>query len=215
VWLSDRDVRTIAESGAVPVHNPAANMRLGSGFSPVRRFIDTGCLPALGADGCMSGDHQNMFAIVHLAAMIHNSFDDGFDTARWISSREAFSMATVGGARALRMESRLGAIEAGRLADIALLDLNSPALCPLNDACHAMAYTVPSSAVRHVIVGGRVVVRGGLLTTIDENALYAECRESAARHAFDGDLPGNVAEEIARVLRDRNKLYAETSFPRR
>jgi 5-methylthioadenosine/S-adenosylhomocysteine deaminase len=212
VWLTDRDVRMIAESGAVPVHNPAANMRLGSGYSPIKDFMGAGCIPALGADGAMSSDHQNMFVVMHLAAQIHNSFTDGYDPERWPSSREVFDMATLGGTRALRMESSLGKIEEGRLADITLLNLNTSALCPMNNAFHSLAYTAPSGSVRHVIANGKVVVQDGKMTTIDENAVYAECREAAAKHHFSDGIPKDAGREVARMLRARNELYASTSF---
>jgi cytosine/adenosine deaminase-related metal-dependent hydrolase len=212
VWLTDRDIRLIAESGAVPVHNPAANMRLGSGYCRIKDFLEAGCIPALGADGAMSSDHQNMFAVLHLAAQIHNSLPKRHDPEKWPSSREVFRMATEGGARATRQNGRIGKIEQGMLADITLLDLNTSSLCPLNDAFHSLAYTVPSASVKHVIVDGRLVVRDGKMTAVDENAIYAECREVAKRHRFDGEIPHAAALEVARLLRERNKIYDTTTF---
>jgi 5-methylthioadenosine/S-adenosylhomocysteine deaminase len=132
-----------------------------------------------------------------------------------VSSREGFDMATLGGARALRMEGRIGRIEAGYLADIALLDLNTPALCPMNDAFHSLAYTVPSGAVRHVMVNGSFAVRDGLVTGVDEKVIFAECREAALRHNFAGALPKEVEAAVKDMLRKRNELCATTHFENR
>jgi 5-methylthioadenosine/S-adenosylhomocysteine deaminase len=211
VWLTDRDIRLIAESGATPVHNPAANMRLGSGFSPIKKFLMAGCVPALGADGCMSGDHQNMFAIMHLAAQIHNSSPEGYNPEKWISSYEVLRMVTEGGAKAIRNPDLRG-INKGALADITLLDLDDSALTPLNNAVHSLSFSVPSSCVKHVIVNGEIVVRDKRMTTLDEHAIYAECREAAQRHMFSGFMPPEVVDEVQRILKDRNGLYASTKF---
>jgi cytosine/adenosine deaminase-related metal-dependent hydrolase len=210
IWLTREDVEDIAEAGAVPVHNPTANMRLGSGWSPIRKFLDAGCVPGLGADGSMSGDHQNMMVVMHMAAQIHNCHDA--EAARWIGSREVWRMATEGGARALMQEEDLGVIEAGKLADITFLDLNHLSMTPLNDAFTHLAYTVPVGAVKMVMVDGRMVIEDGVSTLIDEDALLSEVREAAAALPVAGPLPQAVQDAVERMtagaqqIRERGSL---------
>lgn len=210
IWLTDKDVARIAEVDAVPVHNPAANMRLGSGFSPIRKFLNAGCIPALGADGSMSSDHQNMFAIMHLAAQIHNCTFIPND--QWLSSHDVLEMATTGGARALLQVGEIGKLEPGYLADITLLDLDDVSLTPLNHACHHLAYTVPSSATHTVIVDGTVVFADGQFTQIDEKAILAEAREAAASKPFRQEYPPAALTEIDRLLTEQIKLCQSTGF---
>jgi cytosine/adenosine deaminase-related metal-dependent hydrolase len=77
----------------------------------------------------------------------------------------------------LGLEDELGAIQPGRLADLTLLDLSTPAFSPLNDPAQHLVYCENGSSVRTVIVNGRVVMEDGLLKTVDESAVLAEARE--------------------------------------
>src|SRR5438128_1136152 len=70
IWIEPEDVDLFAESGATSVHNPASNLRLGSGLARVKEFLRAGVNVALGTDGAASNDGQNMFAAVGLVALI-------------------------------------------------------------------------------------------------------------------------------------------------
>jgi len=210
IWLTPKDIERIAAAGAVPVHNPAANMRLGSGFAPIRRMFEAGIVPGLGADGSMSGDHQNLFGILHLAAQIHNCTD--IEADRWIGAGEVMRMATEGGARALMQENELGKLQPGALADITLLDLDDISLTPFNHATHHLAYTLPSSAVHTVIVDGVPVLRERRLTTMEESDILREARERAARLPLQKAWPHDVRQEVSRLLKARDDLHRQTKF---
>jgi 5-methylthioadenosine/S-adenosylhomocysteine deaminase len=133
VWIrSPEDLDRLAERGAIPVHNPAANLKLGSGLMPLRAMLDRNITVALGVDGACSSDNQNVFDAVKLAALIHNL--NQHDPQTWISAREAFEMCTLGVAAALLLRERLGQIRPGYLADITLLDTRNAVLAPMNDA---------------------------------------------------------------------------------
>jgi guanine deaminase len=202
IWLTDRDVGRIARAGAVPVHNPAANLRLGSGLAPIRKFLEAGVTPGLGADGSKSSDHQNMFAHLHLAALIHNAGNPVPDT--WIATREAFRMATAGGAAALLLPGRLGRLKPGYLADITLLDLRSPSLTPFNDAFHHLAFTELGRSVDTVIVDGRPVVEGGRIVTFDAAAILEEVRAATRERVHRRPFPREWRE-----ARDRFMAYQQ------
>jgi cytosine/adenosine deaminase-related metal-dependent hydrolase len=132
---------------------------------------------ALGADGSASSDNQSMFEALKLAALIHNP---GRDPQCWPSAAQALQMATQGGARALGLAGRLGAIAPGMLADITLLDLNTPLLTPLNDPIRQLVFCENGSSVRTVIVDGQVVLEDGQIRTVDEQELLREVRERQA-----------------------------------
>jgi 5-methylthioadenosine/S-adenosylhomocysteine deaminase len=173
VWIrAAADLDRLAERGAIPVHNPAANLKLGSGLMAMREMLARGVTVALGVDGACSSDNQNMFDAVKLAALIHNLKD--IDPRTWITAREAFEAGTVGGAAAMLLRGQVGALQSGMLADIALLDTRNATLAPMNDAYGMLAHCETGASVRHVIVNGQVVVRDRKLLTMDVGALVAE-----------------------------------------
>src|SRR5439155_27281597 len=111
------------------VHNPAANMRLGSGRAPVRELLDAGATVALGADGSSSSDNQVLWMQLKLASLVHN---DGVRD-RWVRGADTLAMATAGGAAALGLAGETGALEPGALADIVLVDRAGDGLAGAQD----------------------------------------------------------------------------------
>ncbi|HEM62045.1 MAG TPA: amidohydrolase, partial [Chloroflexi bacterium] len=91
VWLDDADVDILAETDSRVVHNPASNLRIGSGFAPIIDMLEKGVKVALGADGSASSDNQIMFDAMKLAALIHNVRST--DHRRWPSTRDVLRMA--------------------------------------------------------------------------------------------------------------------------
>lgn len=183
VWLDDADLDVLAETNSRVVHNPASNLRLGTGFAPVIEMLERGIEVAIGTDGSASSDNQIMFDTVKLAGLIHNLRST--DHRRWPSSRDVIRMATVSGAAALAMEGELGELKPGKLADIALLDTGTLQFTPLNDAFHHLAYVETGGSVHTVIVAGRVVVENGTLVTVDAESIREEAREAWARLCRD------------------------------
>jgi cytosine/adenosine deaminase-related metal-dependent hydrolase len=208
VWLDPGDIEHIVACGAVVVHNPAANLRLGSGFAPVVELLRAGAKVALGNDGAASSDNQVTFQAIKLASLIHNSAHA--DPDDWVSARQAFEMATVGGAYALGMGGRLGSIEPGYRADIALLRLDSPLLTPLTDAYRLLAYSETGHSVDTVIVDGQVVVAGGKVLTVCEQTLIEEVREAVREWRARGGTPPPDEIELAtrEFLRFRGDLVS-------
>ena len=170
LWIEPEDVEIIVERGATPVHNPASNLRLGSGLAPIPAFLAAGGRVAVGADGACSNDSQNMFDAMRLAALIHNTRDH--DYRHWITARQALSMTTRWGARAFGLDC--GVLEPGRLADVVLLNRDTPAFTPLNDVVTQLVFCENGSSVDTVLVNGEMVVEGGRLTKMDETEVLAE-----------------------------------------
>lgn len=196
VWIrSEADLICLAESGAIPVHNPAANLKLGSGLMALREMLDHGITVAIGVDGACSNDNQNMFEAVKLAALIHNL--KSYDTKTWINAREAVDAATVGGAAAMLLKGETGVLQVGKLADIVLLDTRHPVLSPMNDAYRMLAYCGGSAAVKHVIVNGEHVVKDGRITTFDADAIAQEFRERVDHFPFRRPADEKTTKDVA------------------
>jgi 5-methylthioadenosine/S-adenosylhomocysteine deaminase len=194
VWMGDDDPARIAETGATVVHNPLSNLKLGSGVAPIPRLWGAGARVALGTDGVCTGDCQDLFQALKLAAILHKPGPEPPD--RWLGAREAWTMATASGAAAAGAPDALGRIEPGGRADLTLLDLDDHAFAPLNDPLLQVVLQAPARAVRHVLVGGEWVVRDGALARVDASALLAEAREAAAsvleRHGAPWELGGQL-----------------------
>jgi cytosine/adenosine deaminase-related metal-dependent hydrolase len=205
VWVTSADIDLLAERDCVVVHNPAANLRLGSGTAPVPELLAAGVRVALGADGAASSDEQSLFTQLKLAALVHN--DSHRD--RWVSGEQALGMATTGGAAALGLDGDLGTLEPGALADIALLDRRGAGLAGAQHLEAALALSATGRDVVHVLVDGRLVVAHGRCIAVDEAAVRAALAEQAARRApgqreSDGTL--DAMERMRRLHRAVHSL---------
>jgi 5-methylthioadenosine/S-adenosylhomocysteine deaminase len=179
VWLSDEDMETLAAAGASVSVNPGSNMRLGNGLPDVRRMLKHGVNVAVGTDGSASSDNQNMYEATRLTSYV--SRVNGPDPSDWLTSQEAFYGATCGGSRALGFENHLGRLSSGAKADLVFLDLKSINWLPMNDPLNQLAYVEDGLSVRHVMVGGRFIVKDRRLLTIDLQALAARVSAAQAR----------------------------------
>ena len=187
IWIEDGDVELFAKRGATPVHNPASNLRIGSGLAKVKEFLAAGVPVGLGTDGAASNDGQNIFDAMRLAALIHNQA--GSDFNQWVTPQQALAMATRNGARAFGLDA--GVLAAGKLADIVLLRRDSAAYRPLNDVVNQIVFCENGSNVDTVIVNGELVVEGGRLTKVDEMDVLKLAEDARAR------LDPSIQRELA------------------
>jgi 5-methylthioadenosine/S-adenosylhomocysteine deaminase len=194
VWLSREDIAMIAEAGATVAHNPTCNLKLVSGVAPVPRLLEAGINIAVGTDNPSANDSSNLFDALKLAALLQNL--DGLTPKTGSPARAALRMATAGGARSMGLENELGALTAGRRADLVVLDLGALAFLPLSDPVRQLVYCENGSSVRTVVVNGEVVVDEGRLTTLDLRALREEATEYARKVAADNR---DVREQAARL----------------
>lgn len=199
IWLTEGDIEIVRESGTTVVHNPISNMKLGSGICPVPTLLEKGVNVALGTDGMSSNDGNDMFAALKVAGLLHKLWD--IDYHRWLGAPEAWRMATAGGARAAGEAAGLGRIEAGRRADLVLLDLDSRVFTPLNNPLQQVVFGSTTLAVHSTMVGGRWVVRDGRVTGVDEPAILAEVRESAKSILSRHDEAFAIGEQLLESVR--------------
>ena len=178
IWLTDDDLRLLAGRGAAIAHNPGSNMRLGNGMFRLRRALDLGVAVGIGTDGVSSSDTLNMYeamrAAFHLAAV------QTPDPALWASAEEVWRAGTTGSARALGFAD-IGAIAPGMKADIVFLDLAHPNWMPMNGTVNQIVHTEDATALRHVMVGGRFIVRDRRLLTLDLARLAREAEAARER----------------------------------
>jgi cytosine/adenosine deaminase-related metal-dependent hydrolase len=185
VWVDDDDLDRIAASGATVLHNPVSNLRLGSGIMPWRAMRERGIPIGLGADEAICNDAVDMWAVVRATGLVHNVTDP--DPDRWPRAAEVLDCLWRGGAAAMLRSDVLGAVQPGMLADLAVLDLHGAAFSTLSDLAGQLVYRASERDVVLTVVDGQLVAEGGSLTTVDEEAVLGELRESyeAKRSALE------------------------------
>jgi 5-methylthioadenosine/S-adenosylhomocysteine deaminase len=169
----------------------------------VPRLLDAGVHVALGTDNPSANDSSNLFDSLKLAALLQSL--DGPALKRPGMARAALRMATAGGARSIGLEQEIGAIEAGRRADLVVLDQTALGWIPLNDPVRQLVYCENGSSVRTVLVNGRVVVDEGRLTTIDLRALREEALEIARKFMADNEGMRTQAERVRPYLEEMHR----------
>ena len=181
VHLDEGEMHTLLHHGVGVVHNPASNLKLASGIAPVTRMLELGLNVGIGTDGPASNNDLDMWEEMRLAALLAKGVTAD-PTA--LPARQALAMATIGGARALHIDEFVGSLEAGKRADIVVVDLRnvhtSPKFTRDPEALYAqLVYAVKGSDVRDVMCEGKWLMRERQLLTLDEQALAAEAADVA------------------------------------
>ena len=176
--LTDEEIAEAAEFGVHVAHCPESNLKLASGFCPVGKLLKAGVNVALGTDGAASNNDLDLFGELKTAALLAKAVAGDAET---LPAAQALQMATLNGAKALGLDEQIGSLKAGKQADFIAVDLDALNTQPVYNVLSHLAYAVNSRQVSEVYVAGRPLLRGGLLTTLDETALRAKAREWAAK----------------------------------
>ncbi len=183
IWVDEDDMDLMAAAQCSVAHNPICNLKLGSGIMPFRQLRNRGINICLGSDEACSDDSLNLWSVAKMAGLIHNITDP--DYRSWVKAPEVLWALLRGGAKAMRLDQKIGVLAPGYEADLILLDLNTLAFTPLNDLRRQLVYCEQGSSVVLTMVAGQVVVENGKVLTVDEEALKAEVRELMATYQAD------------------------------
>jgi len=171
--LTEEEIRLLAETGTKVVHNPSAVASM-LGRCPVPEMLDAGVTVALGSDAGAPDRSYDMFRHMFVCARYHRRH---FRDPRVLPPGKVLEMATIDGARAFRMDREIGSIERGKKADLVLLDARKPHLYPLNMPVDKVTCFANGGDVDTVIVDGRVLMAGGEVKTVDEQAILDHAQE--------------------------------------
>src|SRR6186713_348010 len=165
VHVDDGEIRALKNANAGVAHNPSSNLKLGAGVAPVARMLDLGVNVGIGTDGAASNNDLDMFEEMRLAALLAKG-THGDPTA--VPARLALAMATRLGAAALHLDHLIGSLEAGKRADLLVLDVarlhNLPAFARDPDGIYArIVYAAKSTDVVDVLCNGRWLMRNRTL----------------------------------------------------
>lgn len=179
VWVTPDDIAILAKRGVGVAHNPQSNMMLASGVAPVTALRSAGVNVGLGTDGpAGSNNNMDMFDEMASAARLQKV---GLTDPKALGSRAVLEMATIGGARALGLDQKIGSLEPGKRADIAVIDLRTPETQPVYSVESAIVYAASAANVDSTIVDGKVLMRHRKLTTIDLDETLRHAEEYRAK----------------------------------
>jgi 5-methylthioadenosine/S-adenosylhomocysteine deaminase len=173
VHLTEGEINLLKQNGVGSVHNPQSNMKLASGVAPVPQMLRAGVAVGLGTDGAASNNDLDMWEEMDTAAKLHKLTTGD---PKVLTAEEALALATIGGARALHMDSDIGSLETGKRADIVVVDLDALNQTPRYNIYSHLVYATKAAEVRTVVIEGRVVMRDRRLLTLDETLIKQKAR---------------------------------------
>ena len=168
------EIESLAERGIHIVHCPRSNLKLASGFCEVGKITESGINIALGTDSASSNNNLDMISEMMTASLLAKGVSGSPIAMSAYSTLEA---ATMGGARALGLEEKIGSIEVGKQADLCAVDLSDISCQPVYNPVSQLVYTASSRQVSDVWVAGERLLESGELTTIDEKQVKADTLE--------------------------------------
>ena len=199
VWPTEKDIDLLAKTGAAVTHHPSCNLRVRNGISPAYHMLKAGVLVGLGLDGKSINDDDDMIQEMKVCYLLHRLPSLELDSPH-MTARQVFKMATETNAVLLGYEGEIGRLEPGMKADLVLLDYEKicyPFVDPSHDPIDVLLYRGKGVDVDTVMVNGRVVVEGGKVLTIDEDALSARLAEAASRPRSEKEIALiNIMDEL-------------------
>lgn len=176
VWLTERDIDLLAETGTSVVHNPGSNLRLRSGIAPVLRMLEKGVNVGIGLDGITLNDTDDLLEEMRLCSKLH--WMPGL-VRDFLTPQTVLRMATISGAKIARFKD-IGVLKRGFKADIVLMDLkklSAPYLEPRSDIFKVILARGNSSAVDTVLIGGEIFKQNKKLVKPDKKSILRELRK--------------------------------------
>jgi cytosine/adenosine deaminase-related metal-dependent hydrolase len=187
IHLNDAEVGHVARSRTGIAHCPSSNMRLGAGACRVEDLVHAGAKVGLGVDGAASNEDSNLAMEIHQALLLARgraAMQGREDAAIALSARQAWVLATAGGAACLGRDD-CGTLAAGSCADVAFFRMDDLGHTGMNDPLAAIVLAPPARA-EAVVVNGKIVVRDGRLLTGDETAIAHDLALESKRIAALG-----------------------------
>lgn len=177
VWLTDNDMQIYKKRGLWAVINAGSNAKLASGIADVQKMSDLGLNLAVGTDGPSSNNALDMFREMYLISVLqklkHND-------AAAMDANEILKAATVGSARCMGLDN-CDCIAQGKLADLAVIDLNRPNMQPINNITKNLVYSGSKDDVKMTMINGKILYENGEFVNIDKEEIYYNAQEVTDR----------------------------------
>ena len=175
VWLSKEEIEKFAAKKTGVVHCPESNMMLASGIAPVSQMRAAHMEVGLGTDGpAGSNNDLDMFEEMASAARLQKV---GRMDPKVLSAHDVLEMATIGSARVLGLADKIGTLEAGKRADVIVVNLQTPKTQPVYSVESALVYAADGSNVTTTICDGKFLMRDRKVLTVNVPETLAKAKE--------------------------------------
>ena len=169
--LDDSEITRLAEVGSHVVHCPQSNLKLASGFCPIKSLIDKGVNVAIGTDGSASNNDLDMFSEMQTAALLAKGVAKD---ATAVTAHQTLEMATINGAKAMGLDEKTGSLEKGKSADIIAIDFDMIETLPVYDPISHLVYSCGRDQISDVWVAGKHLMNNRVLTTMDIDQIKSD-----------------------------------------
>ena len=174
ILVDHADITALTHFGVGCIYNPSSNMKTAAGVMPVVEMLAAGEAIGLATDGAASNNNLDMFEEMDLAAKLQKL---ARMDSRALPAEQVVALATISGARALHLEKQIGSLEAGKKADMILIDTSAPHATPMYNVYSQLVYALKANDVRTVIIGGKIVMEDRQMLTLNEQEILAKARE--------------------------------------
>lgn len=175
IHLSKEEMEMLGRTKTNVAHCPSSNLKLGSGVARVAEMLARKISVSLGADGAACNNRLDMFTEMRTAALLQKLAHG----PEILPATQVLRMSTIDGARALGLADDIGSIEAGKRADVIVVDLNRLHAAPETNVVSSLVYSAQPSDVRTTIIDGRIVMRERKLANMNETDVIAEANREA------------------------------------
>ncbi len=175
VWISEHDMELMAQHGSYVLSCPRSNLKLASGIAPLSRMLERGVRVSLGTDSVASNNKLSIMEEMTYATLLQKGTT--YDP-KVMPAAQAIDLATRQGARAMGFES--GVVEAGKNADIIMLDTSGIRYTPDYDIVSNVVYSADDTDVCMTMVGGDIVYENGRFSFADVEEIKAKLHEYSA-----------------------------------
>ncbi|CAM8444293.1 amidohydrolase [Morganella morganii] len=178
IMADDNDLNLLKKYDVGVAHNISANTKSAKGVAPVTQMLEKRIRTGLGTDGPMSSNTLTTMNELNLVGKIHKLETKNRAAMPPLTVVE---MATMGSARALHMDDKIGSLETGKLADIIVVDTKAPNMVPVYSPYAALVYGANGANVRHTIVDGVILMEDRQLLTVNENEIIQDAQRFAEK----------------------------------
>lgn len=177
VKLEEKDLEILSNTNSYISHCPVSNLKLGCGIAPINKMLEKGINVSLGTDGQGSGSNLDMFETMKYTALLQKGINEN---PQLLDAYEVLKMATINGAKALKLDEKIGTISENKEADIILIDLSEVITQPINNIFAEIVYNVKGNNVDTTIINGKVLMENKIIN-IDEQETINKCKDIIER----------------------------------
>jgi 5-methylthioadenosine/S-adenosylhomocysteine deaminase len=188
IYFTDRELEMLAQTGTNICHCPVCNSKLAMGTAKVSQMLQLGVNVCLGNDGMPVNNTADMFREMRTALLMQRNT---FDNPLYPTAAEAIEMATINGAKGIMADRQVGSLEAGKQADLILIDARSPHINPVHDPVSAVVWAANGNDVDTVLIDGEIIMQGRKVFTLDEEKILNDAQERKEKILAQASIKGH------------------------